>query len=80
MPTAPLPAEDPERLLTDAEVGRRLGVSVRTAKEYRYTGELAYVTVGNGTVKPRVRVKVADLNALIERRREPARHDARKSA
>lgn len=53
-------------------------MSLRTAKEYRYTGELATVrlppVLGTG-VKPRVRVRRADIDAFIARRREPSRHE-----
>lgn len=72
--------DDASRLLTDPQVAKRLGVSVRTVKQYRYTGELPYVPIGHGKVKPGVRVRLADVDALVARRREPGRHEPRRGA
>lgn len=57
----------PQRLLTDAQVASRLGVSKVTAKRLRLRGELAYVYVGRAA-----RVSEEALAEYLARQARPA--------
>jgi len=54
---------EPDRLLSPDEVAERLGIKVRTAREWCRTGVLPAVKVGQRGL---LRVKESDLNAYID--------------
>jgi hypothetical protein len=55
-------------LRTPAEAAARLGCSIRTLNKHVAAGELAYVTLGQGTKRPRRMFTDADISAFIAAR------------
>lgn len=57
-------------LLMSAEAAERLGITVEQLSAFIRDGELRYVNVGRGAKRPRYRFTEADINELIEKRKE----------
>ena len=57
-------------LLMPREAAERLGITVEQLSAFVHDGELHYVNVGRGSKRPRYRFTEADINELIEKRKE----------
>ncbi|GHV42460.1 transcriptional regulator [Bacteroidia bacterium] len=56
------PPLDGERFLTDKEVTRQLKVSRRTLQEWRYSGRIPYLQIGN-----KILFRESDIQAMLDK-------------
>lgn len=58
-----------EKLLTTAEVAEILAISNKSVLDLVHAGELPFIPIGTGSIRPRMRFERRDIDDFIKRRK-----------